>query len=100
MVECGMRTILIAWLATACGSSSTDPVVKMEGFKNRACECEDLACMNQVREDMLKWDRALRYPEGEQPSKLSDADSKKIEELGAQVGACMAKYVDPRLAPP
>ena len=60
---------------------------KMEAFRDEMCACHDVACVQQVSDEMVKWSQELAKT-NKQP-KLSDDQTKRATEIGQTMAACM-----------
>jgi hypothetical protein len=75
------------------GCKKKDPVkeamAKMEGYKNDMCKCKagDKACAEKVEKDMKAYQDSMKGKEPD-PKAISDADKKKMMEMGAELVKC------------
>lgn len=65
-----------------------EAMAKMTEFKDEMCKCKDARCAQDVSARMTAWTQ--EQAKG-QPARMSDADIKKAQQIGEELGTCMAK---------
>jgi hypothetical protein len=76
------------------GADMAEAMAKMTEFKDKMCACADTACAQKVSDDMTKWstEQAKNMKE---PPKMSEEDTKKMTQIGEDLGKCMQKAMTP-----
>ena len=103
-----MKNLTIAFLAaaslftvSACkkkgGGGAGEAMAKMGEFADDMCKCKDKACADKVQEGMTKWSTDMAAKGGDKASaeKPSEADMKKMTEVGQKYAECMTKAMTP-----
>ncbi|MBA3452539.1 MAG: hypothetical protein H0T42_05510 [Deltaproteobacteria bacterium] len=69
---------------------------KMEQFANEMCRCTDRTCADRVQASLTQWAQEMAKQDSE-PTKPTEADMKRMTEVGQQYAECMTKAMT---APP
>ena len=102
-----LTLVVIATLATiffgslgGCKKKGSDnagaAMAKMTEFKDEMCKCKDPKCAQDVSDKMTKWSQS--QPQGDKAPKMSEADTKKAQAIGEELGKCMGAAM--AVAPP
>jgi len=90
-----MKTLLaLAALALAGCKDKSAPVsggnamTKMGAFRDQMCACKDAACAKRVSHDMAEWGK---QQSDAKPDALTGTEQKRSNEIGRQIGECMAR---------
>src|ERR1044071_2755569 len=75
------------------GSSAGAAMAKMTEFKDEMCKCKDAKCAQDVSDKMAKW--SADNAKNEKDQKMSDADQKKAQAIGEELGKCMQAAMGP-----
>ncbi len=106
-----MKNLTIAFLAAASlltvgackkkgGGGAGEAMAKMGEFADDMCKCKDKACADKVQEGMTKWSTDMAAKGGEKSTeKPSEADMKKMTEVGQKYAECMTKAMTPAADP-
>ena len=97
-----LALVVVALLAFgACkkkgGNSAAAAMAKMTEFKDEMCKCKDAKCAQDVSDKMAKW--SAENAKNEKGQQMSDADTKKAQAIGEELGKCMQTAMTPP-APP
>jgi hypothetical protein len=65
-----------------------EAMAKMTEFKDEMCKCKDAKCAQDVSDKMTKWSQE-QSKNSKEPPKMNEADTKKAQEIGEQMGKCM-----------
>lgn len=65
-----------------------EAMAKMTEFKDEMCKCTDAKCAQDVSDKMTKWSQEQSKTQKE-PPKMNEADTKRAQEIGEQMGKCM-----------
>ncbi len=65
-----------------------EAMAKMTEFKDEMCKCKDAKCAQDVSDKMTKWSQE-QSKNAKEPPKMNEADTKKAQEIGEQMGKCM-----------
>lgn len=78
-----------------------EAMVKMGGFADDMCKCQDKACADHVQAAMTKWstDMAARGVRGRNHERPSDEVMKRMTEIGQRYAECMTKAMSPQTTP-
>jgi hypothetical protein len=82
--------VAIAALGTGCkskGSGGGDALAKMTELKDEMCKCKDAKCAQDVSSKMTAWTQEQAKSGA---AKMSEADTKKAQSIGEELGKCMA----------
>lgn len=71
------------------GGTAGNGLAKMGEFKDEMCKCKDAKCAQDVSAKMTAWTQ--EQAKGDHPTKLSEADTAKAQEISNALGTCMAK---------
>ena len=70
-------------------------MAKMESFATQMCTCTDKACADRVQEDMTKWAVEMAEKPPARDRKPSEADMKRMTDVGQHYAECMTKAMTP-----
>jgi hypothetical protein len=90
-LTCVLWTLMAVGSVAACKGKSTsagDGLAKMSEFKAEMCNCKDAKCAQDVSAKMTAWTQ--EQAKGEHPTKLSEADTAKAQQIADALGTCMA----------
>lgn len=82
--------VAIAALGTGCkskGSGGGNALAKMTELKDEMCKCKDAKCAQDVSSKMTAWTQEQAKSGA---AKMSEADTKKAQQIGEELGKCMA----------
>jgi hypothetical protein len=82
--------VAMAALGTGCkskGSGGGDALAKMTELKDEMCKCKDAKCAQDVSSKMTAWTQEQAKSGA---AKMSEADTKKAQSIGEELGKCMA----------
>ena len=65
-----------------------EAMAKMTEFKDEMCKCKDAKCAQDVSDKMTKWSQEASK-NAKEPPKMNEADTKRAQEIGEQMGKCM-----------
>jgi hypothetical protein len=65
-----------------------EAMAKMTEFKDEMCKCKDAKCAQDVSDKMTKWSQEASKT-AKEPPKMNEADTKRAQEIGEQMGKCM-----------
>ncbi|MEO8844370.1 MAG: hypothetical protein ABI704_22490 [Kofleriaceae bacterium] len=63
---------------------------KLTEFKDQICACTDSACAQRVSDGMTSWGQD-QARENHEPAKMNEEETKKVTQIGEQMGKCMQK---------
>ena len=104
--DAAMRVYVLAFLLLMFACKKKKPevdhdaaIAKMAEFKDQMCACKDKVCGDKVQEAMTKWstDMAARSPD--KRVNASEAQMKKMTEVGQMYGECMTRAMKPKDEP-
>ncbi|HUS31407.1 MAG TPA: hypothetical protein VMZ53_23005 [Kofleriaceae bacterium] len=72
---------------------------KMRGFRDQFCMCKDSDCARRVSDDMTAWAQDMAK-KSDEPPKMTDAQTKEMQQIGTQMGDCMVKAMQGSAPPP
>ena len=85
-------------VATGCpkaqGTNGED-LARLEDFKNKMCACRDTRCGQAVSDELTAWVQA-RQARYEDPPTMSEEDTRKTAEIGAETRKCLKKAMETR----
>lgn len=90
----GMKALIfavaLAALGTGCkskGSGGGNALAKMTELKDEMCKCKDAKCAQDVSSKMTTWTQEQAKSGA---AKMSEADTKRAQDIGQELGKCMA----------
>jgi len=85
---CALAVVSLGACKKKGGGGAGEAMAKMSEFKDEMCKCKEAKCAQDVSDKMTKWsqDQAGKQKE---PAKMSDADQKKAQSIGEEMGKCM-----------
>jgi len=66
-------------------------MVAMVGFRDKLCACTDSPCATKVSDEMTAWGQEMAKKYNESPPKITEEQTKQLQEVGKQMGDCMVK---------
>jgi hypothetical protein len=65
----------------------------MKSFRDQFCACTNSDCAQRVANDMSKWgqEMAKKYNDKDTAPKMSEQQTKEMQQIGMEMGNCMTK---------